>query len=381
MRLLVVSNYFPEHTGGIETVAAELVAAYRAAGHRVRWMAAATRHTPHPESADDIQLPSWNVTEERLGFPYPLPAPWSWPRLARAVQSSDVVHLQDSLYFANVLAYLVARVLRRPVLVTQHIAGVPYRNALVRAVQTIAYQTLARMILRGADRVVFISPEVQRRLASLGPFRGRADVITNGLDLSAFAAKDDASRDRARDALGVAPDATCLLFVGRFVEKKGIALLRPLVAARPDWTWLLVGRAGDADPATWGFRNVRVLPPMDRGSLASVYRAADLLVLPSVGEGFPVVVQEAMACGTPAIVTPETAAAVPDASSVLFFSERTPSALVTAIEQALAAVAGDAGDTSRRVAAYAREHWAIETSVQKYQSLLEQLRRDSRATR
>jgi glycosyltransferase involved in cell wall biosynthesis len=377
VRLLVVSNYFPEHAGGIETVSAELVAAYRAAGHRVRWMAAATRRTPHEESADDIQLPSWNITEERLGFPYPLTAPWSWPRLAHEVRSSEVIHLQDSLYLANVLAYLVARRLRRPVLVTQHIAGVPYRNALVRAVQTVAYQTLARMILRGADRVVFISPEVQRQLAPLGPFRHRAEVIPNGLDLGAFAAKDAASREQARIALGVAPDAKCLLFVGRFVEKKGIALLREVVPARPDWTWLLVGRAGDADPTTWGFPNLRILPPMDRGALAAVYRAADLLVLPSVGEGFPVVVQEAMACGTPAVVTPQTAAAVPDARSVLFVSERAPSALITEIEHALAVVTADQSDMPLRVAAYAREHWAIETSLNRYQRLLEQLRGSS----
>lgn len=380
MRLLVVSNYFPEHTGGIETVSAELVAAYRAAGHRVRWMAAATARTPHPPSADDIPLPSWNITEERLGFPYPLPAPWCWSRIARAVRSSEVIHLQDLLYFANVLVYLVARVMRRPVLVTQHIAGVPYRSAVVRAAQTIAYQTLARMILRGADQVVFISPEVQRQLAPLGPFRQRAEIIPNGLDLSAFATKDAASREKARSTLGIAPDATCLLFVGRFVEKKGIALLRQVVASRPDWTWLLVGRAGDADPTTWGFPNLRILPPMDRGSLASVYRAADLLVLPSVGEGFPVVVQEAMACGTPAVVTPQTAAAVPDARSVLFVSERTPAAVAMAIEQALFAVAADPNGLPQQVAAYARDHWAIETSVERYQSLLEQLRRGSRAT-
>jgi phosphatidyl-myo-inositol dimannoside synthase len=369
MRVLLVSNYFPEHVGGIETVSAELVVAYRASGHRVKWAAAATRRTPHPKSDDDIQLPSWNITEERLGFPYPLPAPWCWPRLAREVRECEVLHLQDSLYFANVLAYCIARLLHRRILVTQHISGVPYRNPVVCAAQKLAYQTVGRMVLRGADRVVFISPEVQRQLAPLGPFRHAPEIIPNGLDLSAFAAKDPASREQARIALGVALNATCLLFVGRFVEKKGISLLRQIVSARPDWTWLLVGRAGDADPTAWGFPNLRILPTMDRGSLASVYRAADLLVLPSVGEGFPVVIQEAMACGTPAVVTRQTAVAVPDALSVLFLSDRTAAAFTIAIEQALRAQATDSSNLSHRVAAYAREHWAIETSAHRYEKL------------
>ncbi len=372
-----MSNYFPEHAGGIETASAELVAAYRASGHRVRWTAAATRRTPHAKFVDDIQLPSWNITEERFGFPYPLPAPWCWPRLVREVWRSEVIHLHDSLYFANVLAYVTARLLGRRVLVTQHIAGVPYRNPLIRAAQKVAYHTLGRMVLRGADRVVFISPEVQKLLAPVARLRHRAEIIPNGLDLGAFAAKDPASRDQDRMAVGVAPNAICLLFVGRFVQKKGISLLREVVQARPDWSWILVGRAGDTDPTAWDFPNLRILPPMDRASLASVYRAADLLVLPSVGEGFPVVVQEAMACGTPAVVTRETAAAVPDALSVLFVSNRSSTALTKAIEQALNAVADDSNKLSERVAAYARGHWAIEASVQRYERLLEQLVRSS----
>ena len=55
---------------------------------------------------------------------------------------------------------------------------------------------------------------------------------------------------------------------------------------------------------------------LSQAELPPLYQAADLLVLPSVGEGFPLVVQEAMACGTPALVGDETAAGCPEAGAV-----------------------------------------------------------------
>jgi glycosyltransferase involved in cell wall biosynthesis len=372
VRLAFLSNYFPEHIGGIESVSAELVAKYRSSGHSVRWIAAVTRQAPHLAADDDVELPCWNLTEARFGFPYPIPAPWSWPRIVREVRRCDVVHLQDCLYLANLVAYLAARCLRRPVLVTQHIAGPPYGNPVVRVLQRTAYRTVGRMLLRGSDRVVFISPEVRRRLSSLAPFRHEAEIIPNGLDLSGFAVKDSSSMAQARKALSLSEDRPCLLFVGRFVAKKRISLLREVVASHPEWNWVFVGRADDADPSTWDLANLRVLPPMDRKSLASLYRAADLLVLPSAGEGFPVVVQEAMACGTPALVTPETASGAPEAGNLLFLSTADPRAMTSAIEDALRTLGGDPalGD---RVASFARQHWDIASSFGRYEALLNEL--------
>jgi starch synthase len=107
-----------------------------------------------------------------------------------------------------------------------------------------------------------------------------------------------------------------LLFVGRFVEKKGLAALRDLAAANPGWNLSLVG-SGPIDPNAWGLDNVQVLGRKDRAALAELYRAADALVLPSVGEGFPLVVQEAMASGLPVFCGLDSAAADPRAAGLL----------------------------------------------------------------
>ena len=122
MRILLVSNYFLEHMGGIETVADNLVRGYRRRGHRVIWAAAQVEGLVHAGHPDDLPLPAWNLTEKRFGFPYPLLAPQAYARLLTAIRESDVVHVHDCLYQASVFAAFASRRLIEAVMNVHHIA-------------------------------------------------------------------------------------------------------------------------------------------------------------------------------------------------------------------------------------------------------------------
>ena len=123
-----------------------------------------------------------------------------------------------------------------------------------------------------------------------------------------------ASTRRGPASLGLPVDRPVALFVGRFVEKKGLHLIERLARRRPDLTFALAGW-GPIDPTGWRLPNVHVLSDLQGETLVPLYQSSDVFVLPSVGEGWPLVLQEALACGLPVICGQETAAADPGAGA------------------------------------------------------------------
>lgn len=115
-------------------------------------------------------------------------------------------------------------------------------------------------------------------------------------------------RTSARRNLGLAEDKRVLLVVAQYLGSpfKGVdALLQELEAdAVPDAQLVLVGRDADAVAARTRMP-VTTFPFLsDRARMAELYRAADLLLMPSTVETFGMAAAEAMACGTPVIAFP-----------------------------------------------------------------------------
>ncbi|MGD0193884.1 MAG: glycosyltransferase family 4 protein [Candidatus Dormibacteria bacterium] len=365
MKILASSNYFPEHIGGIERVAGDLVHALRAKGHSVRWVAAETSEHPHRGNAEDAPVPAWNVTERRLGFPYPIPDPRCRHSLEEIVDASDVVHLHDCLYATNLMIFRAARKLGRPVVITQHVTEVPYRRWLLRTVQREAYRRLTEPMLSRADRVVFVSERVRARFADV-VVGLRSEVIENGVDVSGLALPAQHERSLMREQFGYHQTDTVLLFAGRFVEKKGLVHIRTAAAARPLWRWLLVGRVDDEDPREWRLPNVTVLDPVGHERMGSLYMAADLLVLPSSGEGLPVVVQEALISGTPVLTTVDTGANLAGHRGMVRGWDPATGPLASAIDAALRQP-----EDPHEIALHARHRWDLNDVAIRYEALMQ----------
>jgi len=384
MKVVLVTHYYSTHRGGIELVAGEL--ARRLAGaHEILWIASDCDPVPAPGAGALHCLPmrATNAIERLSGLPLPLWGPRSCARLWRAVRDADVVHLHDFVYPGNCLAFLAARVHGKPVVVTQHVGAIPYRNPILRLVQWTAHATLGRAVLGGADRVVFVSTVVRDYFAARSVrFRQPPVVVPNGVDTDTFAGVEPGGRAAARAALGLDPRRPVLLFVGRFVEKKGLHILEALARRMTDVTWILAGW-GPIDPRQWNAPNVHVHDNRRGHELVPLYHAADALVLPSVGEGLPLVVQEALSCGTPVMVGEDTAAAVNGPPQVVLSCRvgEDTTATAEAWEAGLRRALDEwhaQGSPAREALAFARASWSWASCAGSYASLLAQFRAPAR---
>ncbi len=138
----------------------------------------------------------------------------------------------------------------------------------------------------------------------------RFHVIPNGIDPDRFhPGVNDRFRDEVRKELGVEPGQKMLLFVGTDGVRKGLPqLLEALGKVQPRFEGLLV-IAGNDPPKRWqgkvernGLQS-RVRFHGRENQIERLYAAADLVMMPSVFEGYGNVIPEAMACGRPVFTT------------------------------------------------------------------------------
>lgn len=310
MRLLTVTHFFEGHGGGIERVAGELCRALAVVGHEPIWAASDTDMAPDDQRFETCPLACVNPTERVTGLPMPVPLPRGFAALKQAVASADAVVVHDALYVTSLAAARAARQLGKPLILIQHIAAIPFVAPHMELLMKAANRLITEPMLRKADQVVFISDTVRRNFAHV-PMRRAARLIFNGVDRELFR-----PGERARVLFDLPESRKIAAFVGRFVEKKGLSIIREVAQSRPDISVVLAG-TGPIDPSAWGLPNVYVLGRLNSERVSELFRSADFLLLPSVGEGYPLVIQEAMSSGLPVICGEESARADPAAAKWL----------------------------------------------------------------
>ena len=373
LRLLCVSHYFESHRGGIEMVAGQLARSLGNAGVDVTWAATNASQAPHDVPA--VSLTATNFIERRTGLPFPVPGLGGLKRLVRAVRDHDAILVHDGMYLTSIVALVAARLSRKPSVLVQHIGRVPSESLFLRGLFGIADRLLTRPMLRLASQVVFISKTSAAYFANV-PTRRKPILVYNGVDTATFRPCSSArERTQERKALGW-DNRPVILFVGRFLEKKGLTRLREMAAARPNIRWAFAGW-GPCDPELWGLNNVSVYRNRSGPEIAALYRAADALVLPSKSEGFPLVVQEALACGLHPVCCDDAAGA--DTAAAPFLTgisndggeREIVGRYLDAIDR-LTAAPESPEDRSAR-ASFARERYSWDAAVSRYCAILSEL--------
>jgi len=221
-------------------------------------------------------------------------------RLASVLRRWNPRLIQSFLFHANIAARLASPFAGRPWV----IGGIRVAERRRRW-----HLTLDRLTSRLSTGAVCVSDGVFRFTSEQGRIDSdRLTVIPNGVDPRPF----DRASPADRLAMGIASDAVVALFVGRLDPQKGVSSLLE-AAARVEtsgraWHLVIVGDGPERDRLRGLARS---LPRLDesvrwlgrRDDVPSLMKAADLLILPSLWEGMPNVVLEAMAARRAVIAT------------------------------------------------------------------------------
>lgn len=305
MRALELTQRFPPALGGVENHVWHLAEGLRRRGVDVEVFTTDLQkdlpleRLPAPEASFDYPVHRFTAVK-MADLPHALGN--VAPAMLTGVLSGrwDVVHAHAYGYFPT-FAGALSKVLDRSALViTPHSdPGRPTREK--RAFDRV----VPRATLRRAHRVIALTESERSYLESLGVAPDRIAVIPNGVDMAEFSSFHPRT-DRGHPVR--------VLFAGRcYPEQKGLEVLMHAMARlreRKDIELRIVGEDwGGHDVVrsltrTLGLGDgVTLVGKVTRPALLEEFRRADVFVLPSLFDSFPIAVLEAMAAALPVVAT------------------------------------------------------------------------------
>jgi D-inositol-3-phosphate glycosyltransferase len=268
-------------------------------------------------------LDGYRVIHVDVGLPQPLSVA-ALVRFVRPFAKSVIATLRPDppqilhshYWLSGWAGLLVKRALRIPLANSFHTLGRVKNDALPasRAPESLIRIAAEHEVIESSDCVMASTPaEAEELLDFYGADPNRLCTSPPGVDHRVF---KPGSQAGARRRLGLGP-GPILLFVGRIQPLKGVDVAiesLDLVNRRhPEATLVIVGGPSGPEGVAELHRlrqlartrgvgsRIRLVNPLPHGLLADVYRAADLLLVPSRSESFGLVAAEAQACGIPVV--------------------------------------------------------------------------------
>jgi glycosyltransferase involved in cell wall biosynthesis len=310
MRILSTLTFYHPHWTGLTVVARRLAEGMAARGHTVTVLT--SRHDPRLPIRERlngvrvVRVPTLGRVSRTVIMP-------SFPfSLVREIARSDIVHLHTPMPEAALVAG-IARLLRKPVVITHHGDVVmPARGIVNRVVQHVM-DAVILLGMRLADRIIVHSADYRDHSTFLAPVARKIDSIYPPIVLPAPRPSDV---EGWRRELGL-EGRQLVGFAGRFVEEKGFDFLlraMPIVRARmPRVQFVFAGETAvgyerffdECRPLLDGQRdNVTQLGLIsDPQEMADFYALCDVFVLPSRTDCFAIVQVEALLSGTPLVTS------------------------------------------------------------------------------
>ncbi len=307
VRVLMYTAYLEPEYSGAALQALTLALALRSRGHYVEFIT--NRWAGLPQRGEVDGFPLWRIEPGRLSKHREFRL---WFNLARLVwqrrRDFDILHSHGA-YYTHAFVGPLGRVTGLRTLVKASLANDDLQD-LSRPV----IGRVHRFMLRRIDACVAISQDLVQEFRAGGLDPDRIHYIPNGVDTSRFRPALPSEKAAQRARLGLPEDWPIALYVGVLDERKNILwLARHWVETQGFGTRALlvaVGPQSREDPEgslrgrlqALGREAPRLFQLQDfTPDIVPWYQSADVLVLPSLKEGLPNVVLEAMSCGLPCV--------------------------------------------------------------------------------
>jgi teichuronic acid biosynthesis glycosyltransferase TuaC len=257
-------------------------------------------------------------------------------RRANAEKKFDCIDAHF-VYPDGFAAILLGRALGLPVFVSA-------RGSDINLYSTFRFiRPMLRWTLKSAAGVIAVSAALKQRIAELNVPEEKVQIISNGVDTNRFQPLD---RNASRLRLGLSEQGPIIISVGSLIESKGhhllIASVEKLAHQYPSLRLYIVGEGvyrSELEKLVNELKlqdRVHLMGTRRNDELSAWFSAADLSCLLSSREGWPNVVSESLACGTPVVAT--KAGGIPEiivSPDMGILVERNIPSITAGLEQAL----------------------------------------------
>jgi D-inositol-3-phosphate glycosyltransferase len=342
MKILLVSEYFPPHIGGVEVVFASVAKGLVKQGHECYVVTCRVPNTPKYEEIDSVRIHRVNVPRAKDRYWFALLA---IPIVLKLARNADLIH--TTTFTAALPAWIAARLLRKKSIITVHEVWVGLWSELAGMNRFSAklHRLLEKVIISlNFDKHVCVSRYTRNCLRLLGTKDDKLEVVYNGIDRELFNPVKAAGKT-VRPKLGV-DNEFVYMYYGRAGISKGLEYLIqavPLVSHKiPNSKLLLI--LGDEPQERRKLilnmietlsvtERIILLKPVASKELPAFIASADCVVIPSLSEGFGFTAAEACAMEKPVVAT--DVASLPEvvSSKHILVKPRSPQALADAIEK------------------------------------------------
>jgi glycosyltransferase involved in cell wall biosynthesis len=255
-------------------------------------------HSPHLEVAEAARKAALEVRTFRCNGTVD---PRTILAIRRLIGQNGIDVLHSHGYKSNLYGSMAAVGRETSLITTCH-------NWIENGAKMKAYAKLDKLALSRFDKVIAVSEEVRREILRHGVSSLKVDVVNNGVDLSRFGLKTK-PKGKARE-LGIKSGARVVGTVGRLSKEKGqhylVEAASEVIAKYPNTVFLIVGDGPDREELESRWSGVKASSFVFAGyrdDMEDMYALMDIFVLPSLMEGLPMAVLEAMASGKPVIST------------------------------------------------------------------------------